>query len=105
PNGGVYYWTATPSTTTASNYWRLGAAYGVTDFIVNSTSVTMYARCVSGTSMPASQFSATGSGVVTDRTTGLVWTQCSMDNSGTGTLRTSASGCSNLVEGTRTWDF
>jgi hypothetical protein len=41
-------------------------------------------------------------GIITDTTTGLEWTKCSMDNSGTGTLLPYISNCSGTA-GQRTW--
>jgi len=107
--------TANFPTTSAQPYWTQMPVFGsstlgwIVDFFngyPGSLALTSSGRvrCVAGGAPGYIPVRADNNdGTITDKSTNLVWTKCSMDNSGTGVLQTHASGCTNLASGTRTW--
>ncbi|TGL56417.1 DUF1566 domain-containing protein [Leptospira ognonensis] len=94
---------------TANSIYMIGF---INQVATNNTKGTAQAyRCVSGPSLPASSFTDTGSGYLTDSTSGLSWTKCfpgeTLPNcSGAATSQvwsTAISYCSNLSLGGKTW--
>lgn len=97
PTGSALYWTSTPYVPTPGNYWYIDTQRGLSGEQVGTN--TGYIRCVSE-SAPEPVFVDKGNGTVQDLSSGLLWTKCSMDNTGTGTLLPHASSCAGTT-GTR----
>ena len=97
------YKTATPNPQFVANSWVLDLQTGSP--LSQSDSTGAYVRCVSGTAMPDSSFTDNSDGTITDSATRLVFTKCSMDTTGTGTLLPFASNCAGTVGTTIAWLF
>lgn len=97
------YWSSSTDVVTPANAWTVDFVNGT---ISAAPKVNSYVvRCVSGgpTVFAPSRID-NGDGTITDKSNNLVWTKCSMDNSNTGVLQSTAANCSNLPAGTgRTW--
>lgn len=97
------YWASTLSASDATSAWFLTTGVP-TQYTTNIGATGQKVRCIAA---DAASYSPTrtdnADGTITDQGSNLVWTKCSMDNTGTGTLQTFASGCTNTAAGTRLW--
>ena len=99
-----YYWSSTTMLNSPMDVFSQYGASGLTAAGVGDKTSVFRVRCVSqGTVAKVASFTDNNDGTITDLNTDLMWTKCSMNNSGTGTLQTYTSGCTNLAAGTRNW--
>ncbi|MCB1316263.1 MAG: DUF1566 domain-containing protein [Leptospiraceae bacterium] len=95
-----FFWSSTAHQTSPGNYFALDMRDGVINSQVSGSG--RFVRCVSGTQYPDPIYVNNNNGTVYDRRSNLLWSQCSMDNTGTGTLLDFSAGCSGTT-GTRQW--
>lgn len=99
-----YYWSSTALLNFPLDVFTQYGASGLTAAGIGDKTSVFRVRCVSpGTVAKVASFTDNNDGTITDLGTDLMWTKCSMNNSGTGTLQTYTSGCTNLAAGTRNW--
>ncbi len=95
-----FFWSSTADGTTPGNYWLLDLRDASTTSLIGTSG--RFTRCVSGNVLPAPAYTNRGDGTIYDSRTNLLWTQCSMDNTGTGTLLDYTASCTGAT-GSRQW--